>query len=729
VKKYEVSTLTTIDLLDGLNPEQREAVQTIEGPLLVHAGPGSGKTRVIVHRIAYMVKNAGINPRHILAVTFSRKAAEEMKKRLDELFDQPPAVTVSTIHSACLRILRGEGLPGLGKNFDVMDEDSRTKLVKQCMEQAGLSFEENSLRRIKTAISYAKVNMLDAAAIIPKQGELLDDASTTVYLRYQDALKQQRAMDYDDMLAHTYLLFKENGDALSRYQQLHRYILVDEFQDTSSLQYQIIRMLGARSGNVCVVGDPDQTIYSWRQAEMRNTDNFRKDFPGTRVIGMAENYRSTATIVDAANALISRNHLHKENGIVTSREKGSPLFVIGLKDAADEAQYIARRVKKLLPELSLKNSDFAVLYRTNAQSRALEDGFFAEGLPYKLPGGTPFYKRKEVQDMVAWLRVMRNPADDAALTRVIRLAGKGIGAKSLSELQEQAEKSKTHLNQVLQQPGESLSTLPLRERSAVARFQARLLGLHAESRHTSLVTLMNRIIETTDYREHLQGEDNPEERWENLLEFISLAQAYEHLRPAVALSSLLGKVSQASGMDELGQEADAVTLNTLHGAKGLEFPVVFIAGVEEGLLPHSRSTDEPAKLEEERRLCYVGITRAMELAYLTYAEKRFLSGEISQRIPSRFLRELPANLVSRQDYNGHIIREASPVYGTAQPEPPQPQIEMLLNAGDKVTHPKFGAGRVREVFKHAADFHVIVVFNDYGTKKLLYSLAGLEKLL
>lgn len=697
----------------------------MEGPLLVHAGPGSGKTRVIVHRIAYMISQAKINPRQILAVTFSRKAAEEMKKRLDELFDKPPSVTVSTIHSACLRILRSEGIPGLGTTFEVCDDERQNKLVRQCMERAGLSFEENNLRRIKGIISHAKINMIDPDTAAPGPGERFDDASATVYRDYQAALKKQRSLDYDDMLVYVHRLFKEDGAALKRYQEMYRYILVDEFQDTSSLQYQIIRMLGARYRNVCVVGDPDQTIYSWRQAEMRNTDNFRRDFPGARVIGMDENYRSSKTIVDAANALICRNSLRREKKLLTSRDTGSPLFVIGLKDAGEEAQYIARGIKKLLVERSLKNSDFAVLYRTNAQSRAIEDGFCAEGIPYKLTGGTPFYKRKEIQDMVAWLRVMRNPADDAALYRIIRLAGKGIGAKSLSELQEKAEKSQTHLNRVLQE-STGLSTLPLRERSAVARFHELLQGLHAESRQVSLVTLMNRIIETTAYRDHLQGEDNPEERWENLVEFISLAQAYEHLSPAVALSSLLGKVSQASGMDELGQEADAVTFNTLHGAKGLEFPVVFIAGVEEGLLPHGKSVDDPARLEEERRLCYVGITRAMDLVYLTHAEQRMAFGQANYRTPSRFIRELPANLVSRQDYYGRIIRDGPSGYSAAPPE--APPIEMLLNAGDKVTHPKFGVGRIREVLKHAADFHVIVVFNDYGKKKLLYSLANMEKL-
>ena len=700
-------------------------MQTVEGPLLVHAGPGSGKTRVIVHRIAYMVLQAKINPGQILAVTFSRKAAEEMKKRLNELFDRRTAVTVSTIHSACLRILRSEGIPGLGTTFEVCDDEHQNKLVRQCMEEAGLSFEENNLRRIKGIISYAKINMVDPDAVVPGPGERFDDASVTVYRGYQAALKIQRSLDYDDMLVYAHRLFKEDAAALKRYQEIYRYILVDEFQDTSSLQYQIIRMLGARYRNVCVVGDPDQTIYSWRQAEMHNTDNFRKDFPGTRVIGMDENYRSSKTIVEAANALISRNSLRREKKLTTSREQGKSIFVICLKDAGEEAQYIARGIKKLLVARSLKNRDFAVLYRTNAQSRAIEDGFCAEGLPYKLTGGTPFYKRKEIQDMVAWLRVMRNPADDAALARVIRLAGKGIGAKSLSLLQEQAEKSQIHLNQVLRQSA-GLSTLPLRERSAIARFQAQVLGLQAESRQVSLVVLMNRIIETTAFRESLQGEDNPEERWENLVEFISLAQAYEHVSPAVALSSLLGKVSQASGMDELGHEADAVTFNTLHGSKGLEFPVVFIAGVEEGLLPHGRSVDDPARLEEERRLCYVGITRAMDLVYLTYAEQRLFFGQANYRTPSRFIRELPANLVSRRDYNGHIVRDGPSGYSAAPSE--APQIEMLLNAGDKVNHPKFGVGRIREVLKHAADFHVIVVFKDYGTKKLLYSLANMEKL-
>ncbi len=718
-----------MDLLDGLNPMQQEAVQTVEGPLLVHAGPGSGKTRVIVHRIAYMVLQAKIKPRYILAVTFSRKAAEEMRKRLDEIFNATPAeLTVSTIHSACLRILRSEGIPGLGTTFEVCDDEHQNKLVRQCMEEAGLSFEENNLRRIKGIISYAKINMVDPDAAVPGPGGRFDDASVTVYRSYQAALKKQRSLDYDDMLVYAHRLFKEDEAALERYQEIYRYILVDEFQDTSSLQYQIIRMLGARYRNVCVVGDPDQTIYSWRQAEMRNTDNFRQDFPGTRVIGMDENYRSSKTIVDAANALISRNSLRREKKLTTSRQAGNPITVVRLTDEDNEARFIAGQVKKLADERGLKYTDFAVLYRINAQSRALEDVFNTEKIPYKLVTGTPFYKRREVMDIAAWLRVMRNPADDAALTRVIKLAARGIGPQSLAELQSQAEKAGIHLHQVLQQAAAgTLPSLPVRTQRAAAHFHTLLQELHAESKHISLVTLMNRIIERTAYQDYLKGEENPEERWENVLELISLAEAYEHLNPAVALSSLLGKISQAAEAADMLKEAEAVTFNTLHGSKGSEFPVVLIAGVEEGLLPHSRSTDAAEKLEEERRLCYVGITRAMDLVYLTHVEKRLAFGQASYRTPSRFIRELPSNLVSRQDYNGQIVRDDSPGYSAALPEA-QPRIDMSFNRGDKVRHPKFGAGRILEVLKQAADFHVIVVFDDYGTKKLLYSLASLEKL-
>jgi DNA helicase-2/ATP-dependent DNA helicase PcrA len=640
-----------MDLLDGLNPEQQEAVQTVDGPLLVHAGPGSGKTRVIVHRIAYMVLQANVNPRNILAVTFSKKASDEMKKRLEELLGRTaPYVNVSTIHSACLRILRNEGVPGFGLNFEVLDEDAQNKLIRLCMENAGLELEENGLRRIKEAIRYAKTNMIDPESISPGSGDRFDDASAAVYRGYQRSLKKQHALDYDDMLIFTHRLFRENAVALKKYQALYKYILVDEFQDTSSLQYQLIKMLGAKYRNVCVVGDPDQTIYSWRQANIANIGNFRKDFPGTKVIGMQENYRSTGTIVDAANTLIANNRVRKEKKLVTSREKGDFLQVVRLPDEESEARYIAAEISGLMKKRNLRYSDFAVLYRINAQSRTLEDAFNTSGLPCRLVSGTPFYKRKEILDIVAWLRIMRNPDDDAAFTRVLKIAGKGIGPQAMSRIYEQANISEQHVCEVVEQSASgAVLALSTRTRRSVTQFHNLVQELRTESRNISLVTLMNLITGRTGYQDYLKGEDKPEERWENVLELMSVAGAYEHLRPVEALGSLLQRISTATDAIELKQDADAVIFNTLHGSKGTEFPVIFIAGVEEGLLPHNRSMDDADRLEEERRLCYVGITRAMELACLTHVEKRLAYGEASFRIPSRFIREIPQHLIISRD--------------------------------------------------------------------------------
>jgi DNA helicase-2/ATP-dependent DNA helicase PcrA len=717
-----------MDPLEGLNPAQKRAVQTVEGPLLVYAGPGSGKTRVIVHRIAYMVSHAGINPRHILALTFSRRAAAEMQKRLAEILNNRPVVTVSTIHAACLRILGKEGVPGMGTGFTVYDDEESNKLIRQCIVKAGLNIEETSLRRTKGLISQFKVSGIDpeAAAV---GAERLDEASAAIYRLYQSALKKNRALDYDDMLVFTSRLLEDNPDVLRRYQQLFKYILVDEFQDTSSLQYSIIRMLGSGHGNVCVVGDPDQTIYSWRQAEVRNSDIFRRDFPGAKIIDLEENYRSTLTIVQAANALIARNSMRRSRRLSTSREAGSPISVVRLKDGNDEAHFIAARIKALAVESGLKLSDFAVLYRVNAQSREMEDAFNLEKIPYRLATGTPFYNRREVMDLAAWLRVIRNPADDAALLRVIKLAGKGIGPQTLARMQELAAGTKVHLHQALEQAAAGgLPSLGQPARNSAGHFNALLQELHTRSKHMSLTSLLNLIVERTAYLEHLKGEDNSDERLENVLELISLAAAYEHLNPPTAVSSLLGRISQASRAAEAQHPQDAVVFNTLHGSKGSEFHVVFIAGVEEGLLPHSRSSDEQSKLEEERRLCYVGISRAMDDVYLTYTEKRLAHGELSYRTPSRFLRELPGSLVVSRNLAGPVPAQTLSVQHPLPIETPGQNPAVPFSPGDIVRHRSFGEGRVTRVIKQAKDFHVIVVFDNYGVKTFLGSLAALEKI-
>ncbi len=717
-----------MDPLEGLNPAQKKAAQTVDGPLLVYAGPGSGKTRVIVHRIAYMVSRAGINPRHILAVTFSRRAAAEMQKRLAELFEKPPAVTVSTIHAACLRILGREGVPGMGTGFTVYDDDESNKLIRQCIAGAGLNIEETNLRRIKGLISRLKTSGLDVEAVTVGP-ERLDDVSATIYRLYQSALKKNRALDYDDMLVFTSRLLQDNPDILRRYQQIFRYILVDEFQDTSNLQYRIIKMLGSGHGNVCVVGDPDQTIYSWRQAEVRNSDIFRRDFPGVMIIDLDENYRSTQTIVQAANALIARNSMRRNRQLSTSREAGSPISVIRLKDGSDEAHFIAARIKTLTGKHGLKLSDFAVLYRVNAQSRALEDAFNLEKIPYRLATGTPFYKRREVMDLAAWLRVIRNPSDNAALLRVIKLAGKGIGPQTLARIQKLAAETRTHLHQALEQAAAGgLPSLGQQARNSAGRFNALLQELHTQGRRLGLTSLLNLIVERTGYLEQLKGEDSFEERMENVLELVSLAASYDHLNSPAAVSSLLSRISQASEAAGAQLSQDAVIFNTLHGSKGSEYRVVFIAGVEEGLLPHSRSLDEQSKLEEERRLCYVGISRARNSLYLTYAERRLAHGELIYRTPSRFLRELPASLLVSHNLAGPL-----PTGPLSSQHPPATgksgQItEIPFGPGDIVRHPSFGEGRVTRVVRQNKDFHVIVVFDDYGVKTFLGSVAALEKI-
>jgi DNA helicase-2/ATP-dependent DNA helicase PcrA len=618
----------------------------------------------------------------------------------------------------------------MGTGFIVYDGEESNKLIRQCIAGAGLNIEETSLRRIKGLISRLKTSGVDVEAVTVGP-ERLDDVSATIYRLYQSALKKNHALDYDDMLVFTGRLLQDNPDVLQRYQQIFKYILVDEFQDTSNLQYRIIKMLGSGHGNVCVVGDPDQTIYSWRQAEVRNSDIFRRDFPGAVIIDLNENYRSTQTIVQAANALIARNSMRRNRRLSTSRETGSPISVIRLKDGNDEAHYIAVRIKSLAGKHGLKLSDFAVLYRVNAQSRALEDAFNLEKIPYRLATGTPFYKRREVMDLAAWLRVIRNPADDAALLRVIKLTGKGIGPQTQARIREMAARTRIHLHQALEQAAAGgLPALGQQTRNSAGRFNVLLQELRTHSKHTGLTALLNLIVERTGYLEQLKGGDSFEERLENVLELISLAASYDHLNPAAAVSSLLGRISQASEAagSQLSLSQDTVIFNTLHGSKGSEYRVVFIAGVEEGLLPHSRSMDEQLKLEEERRLCYVGISRARNSLYLTYAERRLAHGELIYRTPSRFLRELPASLLVSHNLAGPL----PPGPLSSQPPPTTGKsgqiTDIPFGPGDTVRHPSFGKGRVTRVVRQNRDFHVIVVFDDYGVKTFLGSVATLEKI-
>ncbi len=716
-----------MDLLDGLNHLQKEAVQADEGPILVHAGPGSGKTRVITHRIAYLVTHHRVNPRAILAVTFSRKASGEMKKRLTELLGKvADNLALGTFHSTCLAILRKEGIPELGTAFDVVDDEAQTRLIKECIDRAGYEMDGQDLRRIKAAISHAKCSLIDPDAVVPKPGGRLDETAAVVYRLYQKKLKQQRALDYDDMLVHTHRLFQENEAVLSKYRQRWRYILVDEFQDTSNLQYDIIKVLALKHNNIFVVGDPDQTIYSWRQADIHNLTRFKKDFPDARVIGMEENYRSTKNIVDAANALITRNTLRKEKKLRTAREKGARLSLVKLTDEIEEAKFVAQELSRLIRERRLENNSFAVLYRVNAQSRALEEAFSSANIAYRLVGGTPFYKRREVMDMLAWLRVVRNTADDTALIRVIKLSGKGIGPQTLAVMLERTGAGKQHLYYVLEKAAAgTMLSLPVKTQKSLVRFHALVEDLRALSRKTGLTDLLNLVIEKTAYRQQLEQEEDGEERWENVCELISMAAQYRHLAPMEALGSLVDKISRLSEASESKREADAVTFNTLHGAKGTEFPVVFIIGVEEGLLPHSKSLMDDGRLEEERRLCYVGITRAMDLVYLTHVEKRQGSGGENYRTASRFMRELPADRITFRDL---AARPKAPAGDKTEGLAVMASSIMELKDGDRIRHPKFGEGRVSDIEDGGRECYITVEFQGSIFRKFAHRLAGLEKL-
>jgi len=640
-----------MELLNGLNPEQQEAVQSVEGPLMVHAGPGSGKTLVIVRRIAYLICKAGIKPRNILAVTFSRKAASEIKRRLVDLLGKDAVcINTGTIHSICLSILRREGVPQLGRDFDVIDDEERDRLIKKCVENTVSDLQEIELRRVRELLSYAKTNLIDPESMHPGTDRRFDDISLAIYRNYHRLLKENRSLDYDDMLVFTFNLLRDNNDIRKKYQKLYQYILVDEFQDTSSLQYRVIKLLAESHRNICVVGDPDQTIYSWRHANIANIEHFRRDFPGTRIIGMQDNYRSTRTIIDAANALIARNRIRKDKKLHSLRNKGEPIIVIKLQDEESEARYIADEIIAVRKRHNLQYRDFAVLYRINAQSRPLEDMFLASGLPFRLATGMPFYKRKEIQDIVSWLRTVRNPYDDAALKRILKIAVRGLGNQAFTRMLQLSQIKEMHLFEIIEMTEKGdLTDFSVRTRHSLANFHNLLQNIRALSRSCSIITLIKQIIEKTGYREYLQSEDDPEDRWENILELMSMASTYEHLHTLEAIQLLLNKVGSACNGTELKQDSDAITFNTLHGAKGTEYPVVFIAGLEEGLLPHSRAVEDPTKLEEERRLCYVGITRAKDIVYLTHTSKRNSFGQEIFRNPSRFLYEIPGDLIISRD--------------------------------------------------------------------------------
>ena len=717
-----------MDILAGLNPAQKEAVQTIEGPVLIVAGPGSGKTRVIAHRVAYLITVCGISPRRVMAVTFTNKAAREMKERIYHLLGKTvEGLTLGTFHATCARILRMEAQHiGLSKDFLIYDESDQNSLLKRSIEQIGLDPKQYPPKAIGAAISAAKARLLAPQEYRQQVGSYYEEVVARVYERYQELLAENSALDFDDLIMKVVQLFRSQPEVLAKYQSRYLHVMIDEFQDTNLAQYILSRQLAGKYKNICVVGDPDQSIYSWRQANLRHILDFEKDYPDVKIVFLEQNYRSTQTILKAADHVIAANQQRKQKKLWTENEVGVPISVVQTYNEQEEAHFAVSEVERLVAHGSHKAGDIAIMYRTNAQSRALEEEFVRYGFPYRLVGGTRFYERREVKDVVAYLRLMHNLHDTVSLTRIINVPGRGIGQRTIAELTTWAnEKGLSYYDALkLIALGEEPTPFASRSTQALSHFVNVLDELIAKTGELSLADLLDLVLEKTGYKKYtLEGADG-EERWDNILELRTVAAGYKDLEHREALAAFLEEVALVSDVDELDEKVDAATLITLHQAKGLEFPVVFIVGMEEGVLPHFKSLPDPEQMEEERRLCYVGITRAKEKVYLVYTLRRSLMGSSAHNPPSRFLKDIPPHLIVSPSLQGTQATHGQKM-SSVNPVPAKP----ALKAGEHVSHAMFGEGIVVSCMASGGDQEVTVAFKgEAGIKKFLLSLAPLQKL-
>ncbi len=725
----------TTKLLEGLNPRQREAAEAVDGPVLVIAGPGSGKTRVITHRIAYLVRACGVSPFRIASVTFTNKAAREMRERLEPLLGQRAEdLSCGTFHSFCARILRRDGeRTGLDRNFTIFDDDDQVSAIKRIMKDQDIDPKTFNPRAIQSIISGAKSRLLTADGFRYNTESYIDEVALRVYEAYEDVLGQSSALDFDDILLRTFALFRDVPDVARKYQDRFVHLLIDEFQDTNIAQYNIAKKLGEINRNVCAVGDPDQSIYSWRNADIRNILSFQKDFADARVVTLDENYRSSQTILDAATGLISSNQTRLEKDLWTQNGAGVPIVVFEGYDDSEEAAFVVKEVGALLRQGNYSHRDIAVMYRVNAQSRALEEACLREGLPYQIIGGQRFYNRQEIRDLIAFLRLIANPRDQAGLLRVINVPQRGIGQRTVDEVARVARDRDISMMQAIDDiiAGDA-GRLADRSVKALGRFRDLVDTLIEGAQHLDLTGVIDLVMDRTGYGMYLEELERGDERLENVQAFRDAAAEYLHFGRQEALMEFLERVTLVSDVDGYEDNADLITLITLHQAKGLEFPVVFIAGMEEGLLPHIRSLDDEDELEEERRLCYVGITRAKERLYMLRAFRRGFRGGFERRVPSRFLADIPQKLIMPAETAAPKVRRTSPKsapsLARAEPESARPEPLLSLSTGDKIMHAKFGAGIVVSVRPSDGDFEITVAFDGgAGIKRLLASFAPLER--
>ena len=721
--------------LADLNEAQREAVVTTEGPLLVIAGAGSGKTRVLTYRVAHLLAACGVEPNEILAITFTNKAAGEMRERIERAVGpRARAIWILTFHSACGRILRREAERlGYRSNFTIYDQADQLRLVKACLEELDRDPKRFAPRGIHSQISNAKNQLVGPDEYAARVEGFYDQTVADVYRLYQSRLFASNAVDFDDLLMLTVEVLQRFPEALERWSKRFRYLLVDEYQDTNHAQYVLLKLLGQKHGNVMAVGDPDQSIYGFRGADIRNILEFERDFPGTRIVALEQNYRSTNAILGAANAVISRNRDRKEKRLWSELGAGEPVRAIEVEDEHAEARFVAAEIAALL-EYGTSLSEIAVVYRTNAQSRVLEDVLVRQGVAYRVIGGPRFYERAEIKDAIAYLQAIDNPYDAVSLQRIANRPRRGLGATSLARLQTFADGEGIALWLAIARAEDAgLSAAPLR---AVQSLRSLLRSLQAQAQELTVSELVQRVLEQSGYLDALEAERTIEARGriENLEELVGVAREYEAQASEPSLSGFLQEISLYSDQDALRDDDDGggqVTLMTLHNAKGLEFRAVFVIGLEEGIFPHSRSIEEN-DIEEERRLFYVGMTRAKERLTLTHASRRSLYGRYDANLPSRFLDELPAEGVERErlapaSWSGYGAPAAAGwtrAAGGRHEAAPREELPSL-STGDAVRHGTLGAGIVTRI---DADGTVTVRFEDGSERRLMLEYAPLEKI-
>lgn len=722
----------TSTLLSGLNDEQKIAVTTTDGPVLIVAGPGSGKTRVLTTRIAYLIQEHHVAPWNILALTFTNKAAREMRERVERLAgDKATWITMGTFHSFSARILRTYGGEiGIDSRFIIYDDGDQMSVVKQAMTQLDINVKQFSPRAVLSAISNAKSHNLSPQAFSRAVETYWEEIVARVYPVYQDTLNRRRALDFDDLLFAALRLLRESDRARTKLRERHRYILVDEYQDTNHIQYLIVNSLSEEHRNLCVVGDPDQSIYGWRAADIRNILTFKDDYPEAVEIHLEENYRSSPQILTAADTVIRTNTQRIDRTLRTSRPAGEKIIIRECSDETIEAQFIVQEINRLIGQHGYNGNDFAVLYRTNAQSRPIEEAFIHGGMPYQLIGGTRFYERREIKDVVSLLRLISNPDDSGAFQRVMDAfpIGEGIGGRSIAGLEEWASRRGAGLDAALAALDEPDGPhIAGRGKSLLTSAAAVFSDLRLTAAEMTLTELFDSALRDTGYVSLFESGD-PEmlDRWENVLQLRATIEQYDTLPHEEALTTFLEEVALVSDADTLADDEEKVTLITLHAVKGLEFPVVFITGVEEGLIPHQRAImDNPESLEEERRLFYVGLTRAEQRLYLTHTFRRTRFGSSEMTIPSSFLLSIPESVIGNLPARSPS-RRAAILTGEARPETVTSASSFQrVSEGDRVFHARFGDGVVEKVVEKGDDQEVTVLFIRHGQKRLMASLAGL----